>query len=134
MTVRACLESEGYEVFEAADGLEALDIIIRRAPDVMILDLAMPTLDGVRTVERLQHVHGQLKPKIIILTAFGSGPAMLKTLGQGASLFLEKPMTPSLLRQAVKVVLSEPVDDRDAGGIPIDWSEVLRVEDERPGN
>ena len=77
--VRACLEADGYIVIEAADGLEAMETIIQAAPDVMILDLAMPTLDGVRTVEHLQGVHGQLKPRIIILTAFGSAPAKLKT-------------------------------------------------------
>jgi CheY-like chemotaxis protein len=130
LALRACLEEDGYEVLEANDGLEAMEVIIRDAPDVMILDLAMPRVDGVKTVSNLSGLHGQLKPKIIILTAYASGPAMLKTLGLGASLFLEKPVTPDTLRSAVKKVLTEPRDT--AGGIPIDWSAVLR-EDEKPG-
>src|SRR4051794_28377063 len=122
--VRACLEGDGYLVVEAADGLAAMETIIQAAPDVMILDLAMPTLAGVRTVEDLEGVHGQLKPRIIILTSFGSDPARLKTIGMGASLFLEKPITPQVLRDAVRQVLNDPTDA--AGGIPIDWSTVLR--------
>jgi two-component system KDP operon response regulator KdpE len=128
LALRACLEADGYEVLEAADGLEAMDDIIHAAPDVMILDLAMPNLDGIRTVDHLSGVHGQLKPKIIILTAFASGPAMLKTLGLGASLFLEKPVTPDVLRSAVQKVLSEDLDT--PGGIPIDWTAVLREEEQ----
>jgi DNA-binding response OmpR family regulator len=133
LTVRACLEAEGYEVLEAADGLEAMDVIIHAAPDVMILDLAMPTMDGVRTVQQLQGVHGQLKPRIIILTAFGSAPAMLKTLGMGASLFLEKPVTPATLRDAVRRAL-EDLEENPTAGIPIDWSVVLREEHDEPEN
>jgi DNA-binding response OmpR family regulator len=128
--IRACLEAAGCVVLEAADGLEAMDTIIHAAPDVMILDLAMPTLDGVRTIEHLQGVHGQLKPRIIILTAFGSAPARLKTLGMGASVFLEKPVTPQALRDAVRQVLSAPTDE--PGGIPIDWSTLLREEQLEP--
>ncbi len=132
LSLRACLETEGYEVIEASDGLIALEAIIKEAPDVMILDLAMPNLDGLRTIDSLSGVHGQLKPKIIVLTAWGSGPAMLRTLGMGASLFLEKPIVPETLRAAVRVALSEESDP--AVGIPIDWSEVLREEKKREKN
>jgi DNA-binding NarL/FixJ family response regulator len=97
----------------------------------MILDLAMPTLDGVRTLEALRGVHGQLKPRVIILTAWGSAPAVLRTMGAGASLFLEKPIVPETLRAAVRSVLAEPVDDAP-GGIPIDWSVLLREEGDDP--
>jgi DNA-binding response OmpR family regulator len=132
LSLRACLETEGYEVIEASDGLVALEAIISHSPDVMILDLAMPNLDGLRTIDSLSGVHGQLKPKIIVLTAWGSGPAMLRTLGMGASLFLEKPIVPETLRAAVRVALSENTDE--AAGIPIDWSEVLRSEHDRKTN
>ena len=88
----------------------------------------MPNLDGLRTVEHLSGLHGQLKPRIIVLTAWGSGPAMLKTLGLGASMFLEKPVTPQALLDAVKQVFAEPRDSKQ--GIPIDWSAVLADENE----
>jgi len=131
LALRVCLESDGYDVLEAADGLEALDAIIHGAPDVMILDLAMPNLDGLRALDAIKGVHGQLKPRVIILTAWGSGPAVLRTMSAGASLFLEKPIVPETLRAAVRSVLAEPRED-DSAGIPIDWSVLLREEDDEP--
>jgi two-component system KDP operon response regulator KdpE len=131
LALRVCLESDGYDVLEAADGLEALDAIIHGAPDVMILDLAMPNLDGLRALDAIKGLHGQLKPRVIILTAWGSGPAVLRTMGAGASLFLEKPIVPETLLAAVRSVLAEPPED-GSSGIPIDWSVLLREEGDQP--
>jgi DNA-binding NarL/FixJ family response regulator len=93
----------------------------------------MPNLDGLRALDAIRGVHGQLKPRVIILTAWGSGPAVLRTMAAGASLFLEKPIVPETLRAAVRSVLAEPCEDDDGeGGIPIDWSVLLREEDDQP--
>jgi DNA-binding response OmpR family regulator len=124
LSIRACLEAAGYDVIEARDGEHALDRIIRDAPDVMILDLAMPNLDGIRTMTALSGVHGQLKPRVIVLTAWASLPAAMKTMGLGASLFLSKPIVPETLRAAVNYALHEPIDSQL--GVPIDWSDSLR--------
>ena len=137
LALRACLESRGYEVDEAADGLEALDVIVRRAPDVMVLDLAMPNLDGMRALRELEPLHGQLKPRVVVLTAWGSVPAALQAIGLGASSFIEKPLVPSALIRAVELALAEskghePTEHgtgdgtRDEGGVPIDWDAPLR--------
>src|SRR2546429_4916261 len=96
----------------------------------MILDLAMPNLDGMRTLAQLEGVHGQLKPRVIVLTAWGSEPAMLKVIGLGAELYLEKPLDPETLRRAVAVVLEREKNEKEANGIPIDWSEELKSEEE----
>jgi DNA-binding NtrC family response regulator len=101
LVLRGCLEAEGYQVREAGDGFEALDAIIQWAPDVMILDLAMPNLDGMRTLGEIEHVDPHLKPRVIMLTAWASVPAAIKALGLGVSAFLEKPLDPEMLRQAV---------------------------------
>jgi DNA-binding response OmpR family regulator len=128
--LRACLEAEGYRVEEAADGDDALGLVIQFAPDLMILDLAMPKLDGIRTLRALEGVHGQLKPKVIVLTAWSSPPAILRTIGLGASVFLEKPVLPDDLRRVVAKVLNEPPGPLGGGpaasyesqeGVPINW-------------
>ena len=133
LVLRACLESRGYEVDEAADGLEALDVVIRRAPDVMVLDLAMPNLDGMRALRELEPLHGQLKPRVVVLTAWGSGPAALQAIGLGASAFMEKPLVPSALVRAVERALEEAngerageEGDQTEGGVPIDWDAPMR--------
>src|SRR5438477_2850716 len=78
LALRTCLESEGYEVDEAADGMEALDVIVRRAPDVMVLDLAMPVLDGLSALDRKSVGRGLVKPRVIVLTVWGSVPAAFR--------------------------------------------------------
>ena len=122
MALRACLEADGYEVYEAVDGYEALDVIIDRAPDVMLLDLAMPNLDGIRTLKELEPMHGQLKPEIVVLTAWGSDAAVLKTIGLGACAFLDKPISPQVLRAAVRAALQQRAMSADSG-VPVDWAE-----------
>jgi len=130
LALRSCLEAEGYDVEEAADGLQALDAIVEHAPDLMLLDLAMPNMDGVRTLTELSMLHGQLKPAVIVLTAWGSEPAMLKVIGLGADLYLEKPLDPETLRRAVAVVLQrQQTQEQETEGVRIDWSEQLNNED-----
>ena len=130
LALRSCLEAEGYEVEEASDGAQALDAIVQHVPDLMLLDLAMPNVDGVRTLTELQKLHGQLKPLVIVLTAWGSEPAMLKVIGLGAELYLEKPIDPETLRRAVSAVLQRDKQTMEVEGIPIDWSEELKEEDD----
>jgi DNA-binding response OmpR family regulator len=130
LALRRCLESEGYEVDEAADGMEALDAIIRRAPDVMVLDIAMPNLDGMRALQELEPLHGLLKPRVVVLTAWGSLPAAMRAIGLGASAFIEKPLSPAALLRAVRDALEEGGPDAAGGaerdGVRVDWDEPLR--------
>lgn len=122
LAVRACLEGEGYLIAEARDGLEAMSEIIQWAPDVMILDIAMPTLDGIRTLTQLEGVHGGLKPSIIVLTAWGSVPAAMRAIGLGAAAFVEKPVEPAFLRSIVARVVKQREAERESvAGVPIDW-------------
>jgi DNA-binding response OmpR family regulator len=106
LMLRTSLESEGYAVTEAADGREALDEIHRSTPDLVVLDLNMPRLDGMAVLEQMKH--DGPKPRVIVLTAFGSIATAVKATRLGALDFLEKPVTPSVLREAVRSVLLEP--------------------------
>jgi DNA-binding response OmpR family regulator len=107
MTLRTALESDGYKVLEAADGREALAAIHRRLADLVVLDLNMPVLDGMAVLEEMNSMAGAAKPKVIVLTAYGSLKTAIKATKLGAVDFLEKPIAPAELRQAVKSVLNE---------------------------
>jgi DNA-binding response OmpR family regulator len=107
LMLRTALESEGYAVAEAADGQEALQAINRRVPDLVVLDLNMPKVDGMAVLEQLKALAGA-GPRVIVLTAYGSIPAAVKATHLGALDFLEKPVTPNQLRSAVRSVLDEP--------------------------
>jgi len=115
MMLRTALESDGYAVEEAANGREALDVIQRSHPDLMVLDLNMPVLDGIAVLEQMKTLAMIHKPRVIILTAYGSIPTAVKATRLGAVDFLEKPVTPDDLRQTVRSVLNEPELDAPSG-------------------
>src|SRR5580698_5949335 len=86
LMLRTSLESEGYAVTEAADGREALDEIHRSTPDLVVLDLNMPRLDGMAVLEQMKH--DGPRPRVIVLTAFGSIATAVKATRLGALDFL----------------------------------------------
>src|SRR5262245_41472194 len=72
LTVRGCLELEGYDVEEAANGRAGISAVVSGLPDVMILDLAMPVLDGLSALRLLASEYAPIRPRVIVLTAFAS--------------------------------------------------------------
>lgn len=108
LMLKTALESDGYTVTEAANGREALEVIRTQTPDLMVLDLNMPVLDGMAVLEQMKTLALTTRPRVIILTAYGSIPAAVKATRLGALDFIEKPITPTELRQTVRSVLDEP--------------------------
>ena len=88
--VRQFLEGEPYEVAAAADGEEALAAIARQPPDIILLDLHMPDVDGFTVIEQLQqNARGRAIP-IIVLTAKRLGPAERSWLDQSVVKVVQK--------------------------------------------
>jgi CheY-like chemotaxis protein len=108
LMLRTALESEGYLIQEASSGRQALDAIARCVPDLVVLDLNMPVMDGMAVLEELKSLARIARPRVIILTAYGSIPAAVKATRLGAIDFLEKPIEPSELRHTVRSILNEP--------------------------
>jgi len=119
---RTALESEGYQIAEARNGREALSALAGRKFDLMILDLNMPVLDGMGVLEQIKTMPPTQKPRVLVLTAYGSIPAAVRATRLDAIDFLEKPVTPERLRSAVARVLAEALpeahvdDDQLRGG------------------
>jgi CheY-like chemotaxis protein len=105
LALRTCLEAEGYVVDEARDGREAIDAVLGSAPDVLVVDLAMPVLDGLSVLRELATLEGAARPRVIVLTAYGSISAAELAHELGAVAFLEKPVMPESLRAAVAMAL-----------------------------
>ena len=93
------LEMEGYEVVTATDGVEALKLIEQDLPDLVLLDIQMPHLDGIET---LTHIHEKY-PGILVLmlTAHGTIQRAVEATKRGAYDFLEKPFQPEHITQKV---------------------------------
>ncbi|GIM99018.1 DNA-binding response regulator [Planomonospora venezuelensis] len=92
----------GIEVVgEAADGVQALSVVRRLRPDVLLLDIAMPRLDGLGTARRL--LGDPRPPKIVMLTTFGTDGNLQASLRAGVNGFLLKSSPPEQLVEAVRV-------------------------------
>jgi DNA-binding NarL/FixJ family response regulator len=89
-------------VGEAADGLQAVEFARSAAPDVVLMDVRMPEMDGLAATRAL--VSGPDSPRVIILTTFGVDEYVFEALRAGASGFLLKDTDPAELLQAVRVV------------------------------
>ena len=113
LALRCCLEAYGYEVEEAGDGREALAAVARFRPDLVLMDLAMPVLDGLSAARGVDSAAVGLHPRVIVLTAHGSVAMAAAARACGVSAFLEKPVLPDELHEVVSRVLA---DGRTAGG------------------
>nr|HQH74787.1 response regulator [bacterium] len=102
--LRDYAEMEGYEVLEAENGEEALRILDREQPGVVISDIMMPVMDGLELLKRI-HTGGNDVP-VIIMTAFGTIERAVKAMKLGAADFITKPIDLDMMLQVVKRVLT----------------------------
>lgn len=128
LLLRSTLEAEGYDVTEATDGGEALSTIQERTPDLVLLDLNMPVVDGLGVLKHLHDAADGFKPRVVVLTAYGSITAAVKATRYGALDFLEKPVTPDELRGTIATVLRqpEPAASGSAAPEPAGYAHVLQ--------
>ena len=110
LALRACLECEGYEIEEARDGREVISSVIHGSVDLVLLDLAMPHMGGLAALRELATTYREIKPRIIVLTAWGSVTAAQQADQFGANAFVEKPLDTDSLRSIVARVLHEKRD------------------------
>ncbi|WP_371406526.1 response regulator transcription factor [Kribbella sp. NBC_00662] len=97
------LKARGIEVVgEAADGAEAVDAVRRLQPDVVLMDIRMPVMDGLEATRRI--LAGPTDCRVLILTTFDLDRYVYAALAAGASGFLLKDVTPEHLAAAVRLV------------------------------
>ncbi len=101
------LRYEGMEVIEACDGEEALAKAESERPDLILLDIMMPSLDGVEVCRRLKRATRTADIPIILLTAKTTDEDMLAGWEAGADDYLTKPFNPLGLTQRIKIRLQE---------------------------
>ena len=99
------LKAEGYTVNEAANGQEALEQVNAAAPDVILLDLKMPVMDGLSTLRRLREDGHEIP--VIVLTAHGGVESAVEATRLGAADYLSKPFD---LRE-ISIVVKKAIDE-----------------------
>jgi DNA-binding response OmpR family regulator len=102
---RAELEAAGFAVLEAGDGYAALDAVRRERPDLALLDVVMPGLDGLRVAEILRREEPELR--IAFLSGRGAFGEQLEGLERGAADYITKPFDPEELVERVQALLGE---------------------------
>ncbi|HEX6644905.1 MAG TPA: type II/IV secretion system protein, partial [Gemmatimonadales bacterium] len=103
--MRDLLERDGYNVAEAADGVAALDQVDRVAPDVIMLDLNLPGLDGYNVLQQLRSRNATSRIPVIVLTAKGDEDNEVRVFQLGADDFLTKPFRAKALSARLEAVL-----------------------------
>ena len=111
MATRDFLTSKGHEVTLAEDGVQALKLLATVKPDVVLLDVAMPEMDGMETLRRI--VAGYPNLPVIMVTANADIEITSKVLQLGAADYVPKPFDLDYLDQAINIQLSA---GRGAGG------------------
>ncbi|GAA1176809.1 response regulator [Nesterenkonia xinjiangensis] len=90
---------------QAGDGQQALEAVATHAPDVVLMDIRMPVLDGLEATRRLTSgAAGRAAPKIIVLTTFDTDEYAVEALRAGASGFLLKDVQPEILLDSIRTV------------------------------
>lgn len=103
MDVVATLQEAGYEVVgEGADGEEAIRLATELEPDLVVMDIKMPKLDGISAAEKI----GELKIPVVLLTAFSQADLVARAAEAGAMAYVTKPFKPTDLLPAVQIALS----------------------------
>jgi len=106
MLVKSRLEASGYEVMTAADGEEALAKAAMEKPDLLILDIMMPKIDGLQVCIRIKNDPSLGQIPIIILSAKSQKEAMIEAKKAKANSYVIKPFRPEVLLAEVKKYLS----------------------------
>ena len=99
------LERSGYAVLQARDGAEALELARERTPDLAVLDVMMPKIDGLELTRRLRAEQATSRMPIILLTARAQDTDVQQGFDAGADDYIRKPFSPRELKARVEAML-----------------------------
>ncbi len=106
--LRKTLEGNGFDIFEAENGKQALALAQKQVPDLIIMDVVMPDLYGSEVCERLRKQSKTARIPIIIITANGNIYNEEQAKESGADFYMTKPFSPLKLKNLVHQILSDP--------------------------
>lgn len=104
--VAGTLRRDGYTVVEAGDGMEALDVATKLVPDLVLLDMTLPGMDGVEVARQLKATPVLAAIPVVALSALTQEAVQQRALAAGCERYLIKPCPPAALRDAVAQALA----------------------------
>ena len=115
--LRILLESDCFRVFEAADGAKALEVLRSEQPDIILMDLAMPGLDGFETIRRIRDIDKFQDTPIIVLTAYGQMFSE-EILRAGANHVIDKPIDVHALENLLRNLIRSASESLTSNVLP----------------
>ncbi len=115
--VRYNLSKEGFDVVAAADGPTGVEIASRHKPDLVVLDLMMPGIDGLEVCRRMRGDDRTRRIPLIMLTAKGAEADRIVGLEMGADDYVTKPFSPRELVARIKAVLRRTLEQREPADV-----------------
>ena len=97
------LSQEGYTVFQAPNGQKALELVKEESPDLILLDMKIPGMDGLEILRNIRRM--EVDTKVIMMTAYGELDLIQEAMEMGALAHFTKPFDIDELRQAVRAQL-----------------------------
>ena len=104
-TLRYTLQRDGFRVEEAADGLQALTMLKRFQPDVILMDAIMPVMDGFTACARMRELPGAAAIPVLMITALEDNSSVERAFAAGASDYIPKPIHYAVLSQRVRRII-----------------------------
>lgn len=117
--IRVALESQKYQCLEVEDGFKAVSLTASHQPDVLILDLGLPDIDGLDVIRKLREWS---RMKIIVVSARGHEREKVEALDAGADDYLTKPFSVAELLARIRVALRRSATEGFAGEIQPVWT------------
>ncbi len=105
--IREILEARGYEVVEVGDGQEAVQKIAEKKPDLVLLDIQMPLLDGFGVLRQLRQDSRFACLPVVAVTSYAMGGDREKALAAGFDAYLTKPLNAAALKKQLEQLLGE---------------------------
>jgi two-component system cell cycle response regulator DivK len=111
------MSAKGYTVTRGCDGREGLDLATRENPDLILLDIQLPVMDGYETARELRKIPGVSTTPIVALTSYAMAGDREKALAAGCTGYIEKPINPKTFTEQIGHFLPEGVPtDKDNNG------------------
>lgn len=129
------IKREGYTVFVASNGKEAIGIAKKEKPHLIILDVMMPDMDGIETCREIREIDGLKDVMVAFLTARNEDYSQIAGFEVGADDYINKPIKPRVLLSRIAALLRRqgteemPVESMDLGAIKIDREKYLVVKE-----
>ena len=112
-TILFMLSSEGYEVIEAENGMQAIDAYKSLNPDIILLDIMMPVMDGISVCNEIRKIPDSKHVPILMVTCLNDNESVTRAFNAGATEFITKPIHYTVLRHRVRLLLNAKLTEEE---------------------